>query len=67
MARLTHRANTLSGKTTSLVLMPKNTDSPLVDKISLAFCCSKSWAKISLASSVVSCMGKALKVCLEGM
>ena len=67
MAKLIHKAKMLSGKVTSLDLTPKNTDSPLVLSISLAFCCSNSSFIIYLGSKVVSWIGKALKVCFCGM
>ena len=37
MARLIHKAKILSGKDTNLVLTAKNTDSPFVVSIYLAF------------------------------
>lgn len=54
MARLTQRAKMLSGKTTNLVLTPKNTDSPLVLSISLALGWSWSWDMMASGSKVVS-------------
>jgi hypothetical protein len=57
----------LSGKMTNFVRMAKKRDSPLVRRIYFDFGCSISWANISLGYRVVSCIGKALKVCLPGM
>jgi hypothetical protein len=46
MAKLTQRANMLSGKAIIFVLIPKNTDYPFVINIYLAFCCYFSSDKI---------------------